>query len=421
MRILLSVLFVGLGVVAVASRIATGPLFAEERGPQQAAWTDDFLQDYVSARAWRDGADPYTETAVLRDAYVGDAINDGAPVGQANPHPPLAFLIVSPLSFLSYDAARALWLVLSAGAIALAIGAVARELGASRAAAAVAGMGVLALPVVQKDLSFGQNNGMILVLLAGTWLSMRRDRHVAAGVLLGLAVAIKLYPIFLLIPLVRVGARRPATWTLLSAAGTWGVAAVLVGWSAIVTFATDVSPANFDYWRAGPMNLSLIALPFRWLAENPWRDAAFDLPVLAAAAAVLAAAACLVAAASTRARATGDVFWAGVPWMILATPLAWEHYLVLAIPVVGLAMMRAIRTGESRLLAVAVVAALVVIGTPPGVSVTVPGISDVVQVLAYGLPLYGLLGLALLDLRRQRDGGPPGLAESIEALPRPHG
>jgi hypothetical protein len=96
---------------------------------------------------------------------------------------------------------------------------------------------------------------------------------------------------------------------------------------------------------------------------------------------------------TTPARASGDVLWATVPWMLLASPLAWADYLILVLPCVIL-MVR--RSPASRLPVVVLFSVLVLIGRPFFVYNVFP-VSVRTQLLGLALPTYGLLGLGLME------------------------
>src|SRR2546421_666038 len=82
------VLGVLLGIASVTARI--GFIQSPRAGAA------DFSQDYLSARAWNDGIDPYTDTSTLVDRYFGtrSGYYDLLPAGQKNPHPP-AFILLN--------------------------------------------------------------------------------------------------------------------------------------------------------------------------------------------------------------------------------------------------------------------------------------------------------------------------------------
>lgn len=359
-------------------------IFADE-GPR--AWREDFLQDYVSARAWRDGADPVAPTVQLTERYLGPSwlTYSNATEGQQNPHTPIHLALVLPLSFLEYPMARIAWLLVEALLFVLSGFFVARALRITRMRAAAVGLTVLAIPVVQKDLMFGQSNAITLLLLIGTWLSLRRGRDIAAGAALGVAVAFRLYPIFLVIALAKLGRRRAIAMQL-------GVAAILTGVGLFVYGGIPASE-NFALWRASPWNLSLIAIPYRWFASSQWRsaaviDAAAIIPVIVVAFMLL----CVVLAWRSVRRDDADSLWNAIPWMLLAAPLCWEHYTAILVP---LLLLIVIQRRDLPPVPAMLGFALAFIGLPQSLIGPQTLVSEPEYLLLYGLPRYGLILLAL--------------------------
>jgi glycosyl transferase family 87 len=394
-RLLVGTLLVLLGLLGVISR-------ATSLGATDLA-RNEFTQDYVSARAARQGLDPYAETFPLVQRYLGsEARSYEKPLFAArNPHPPSQIVLVEPVSRLGYRTARLAWLAAMALFFAVAIALVAKEAGLRPAASGVAGIAALAIPVIQKDLLYGQVNAVLLLAMVAGWLALKRRKPGLGGVLFGLAAAVKLFPVFLVIPLFRRN-KRAVVWQLSSAAAlTLGSAAVL-GWASLRHFIVDASPSNFRFWRAAPVSISLVGFPFRWLSSNHWNTGATVLVPLAWALAACIVLGCVVGAARTRARLSRDLVWAATPWMILATPLAWESYLALTVPFCVLVVVESRRRGALPPPVMMVSIAILLIGVPPGLPSSSQGIGLAAQLLGYALPTWALVvaGVSDLGLRR---------------------
>lgn len=378
---------VALGIGAVASRVTS---FSTDQLAR-----NDFTQDYVSARAWTDDVNPYAPTAELADRYLAEARESVEVLyeDRRNPHPPLQIVLARPFASLSYRTARIVWLALMSLLIAVAVAITLLGLGARRGPALVAGTGSLALPIVQQDMIWVQINGLILILLVSGWWFVRLGAEARAGIALGFATALKIYPIIFVIPLLRMKRLRAAAWQIGTAATVGSIGVLAVGLSSTSTYFSEASPANYEYWRSAPMNVSLVSMPFRWLTTSVWRLPSINLPAAAIALAIVIGLACLVAAARTPARASRDVFWAATPWMLLATPLAWSFTLSLMLPLLACLMVQGSR---SRGLPhpVLLVAMLVLVITPfPGLPVPGPANSVLVVLVGFGLPTYALLWL----------------------------
>jgi hypothetical protein len=412
LKFVLAVVVVVIGILGVASRatsLSAGDLARNE-----------FTQDYVSARAARTGADPYGETYPLVQRYLGrDASSYELPRFAArNPHPPTQVLLVRPFSLAGYRLARLLWLAAMAGCFAIAIGLLARELGLRPIGCAVVGIGALGIPVIQKDLLYGQVNAVLLLAMVVGWIALRREKFALAGASIGIATAVKLFPLFLVIPLFR-RSKRAAVWQLGSAAVLIFTSAAVLGLGSSNRFFTVSSPENFRFWRAAPVSISLVGLPFRWLAANPWSHTSVNSVSLAWVVAAMIGAACVFGAFKTQARFSGDVFWSAVPWMILSTPLAWESYLSLAVPFAMLIVVASFRRDRLPHPLMMAALALMLIGVPPGLPGSSHGIGLVAQLLGYALPTWGLLAAGILDigdagLRSPSQGRDFDLAEAPE-------
>lgn len=401
--VVLALLGIALGITSVVSRFGS---FSDD-----VLLHNDFTQDYVAARAITAGQDPYTPIAELVRRHLPAHADSYQPTVQdrRNPHPPAQVALMRSLVWLPYAQARALWLLLDAVLIAIGAAMCFRAAGLGARASAAVGVATLALPVAQQDLIWGQPGGLLLVLLAIGVARASRGRDVAAGLWLGALAALRFYPlIFLVVFAVR--RRFRAAGVLLATFITASLAGVLgTGLEGARTFATVASPHNFSFWRAGPMNLSLPAIPFRWFTQSPWRPDGFDAPVLAWVLAAALIAACVFAAATTPARISGDAHASATGWMVLAAPLAWPFTLLLALPLIARALVP--RDGSSVPAAwVMVAAAAVVLAPIPGLPLPAPGFPVMPQVLGYALPTYGLLALVVADRVTARRGAPATMA-----------
>ena len=393
LRRTVAVLAIVLGLLAVGSR-------STSLGDADLT-RNDFTPDYVSAKALLNGHDPYDSLSKLVH-YVGrNAPYYGPPsFDSRNVHPPTNVALVVPLAALPYRAARIIWLLLMAACSGVAVGMLVRTLGLSRRWAVITGIGVLALPVFQKDLVYGQSNGILLLLLVVAWHSLLRGSDRAAGLSLGAAAAIKVFPVLMVIPLIRERKWRSLWWMVGTAAVLSAAGALIVGITPTREFIKPATPVNFAFWRAAPMNLSLPGVAYRWLTRSRWRPAAANAPGIATALAFVLIVVCVYAMFKTPARLSGR-YWAMMPLLVLATPLVWDTYLVLIAPILIAAVL-----GASNRLLVLVCVAILAIGIPPGLP-SPPGlVPDVAQVFGYALPTYALIVIALAEWRSRGDAEP---------------
>src|SRR6266480_1642457 len=109
----------GLAVIVATTVLGTRPLpddgpgLPPDAGPVHVALdefggkrvTTDYLVDYASVRALRDGRDPYGISAQEIDSIGGPPW----PIEIADPHPPTLFALMLPLTLLPYGHSLAAW------------------------------------------------------------------------------------------------------------------------------------------------------------------------------------------------------------------------------------------------------------------------------------------------------------------------
>lgn len=362
---------------------------------------NDMTPDYISARAWVHDVDPYAPIPVLKSRYLGPSAPYfvDSPADQRNAHPPIYIVLFTPFALLPIKAARIVWLVMSAGTIALSVSVFAREIGWSRRAQLAAAAITISIPAVRSDLFFGQSNGIALLLLVFAWMALRRDQDRRAGWLLGVLAALRVFPVLLVIPLLRMRRLRTVVWMAGTTAFLSVAGVLLLGLHSTRIFLETASPANTKYWIAQPGNVSLVGLPFRWLTHNRWMAAGISETAIAVVVAVVIFASCCIAMYRTPARVSGDVFWAAIPWLLLATPLSWFHYAVMLLPLVILLERRTRGEGMLRIFVILACAGALVARLVADrlIAAGLDGYSVFVQVAGYSIAMYGLIGLAALE------------------------
>lgn len=258
----------------------------------------DLAPLYLGARALWDGADP-TAKAVQRAMW--DRFGSGMRPGQFfMPYPTTAAVLSMPLAYRPWAALfTPLWAA-SAGALALAgvaAGALASRGGLrSGAAVAAAGLGLVAvasLDVGRHALELGQINPLVVLLTTAAAVLLARGRDVPAGALVAVGVALKFFPVLLVLPMLAF--RR---WRALAAAAVVGLAiagltlAVWPSWSplgdlaraweqATIGQATEHPPLG-GLWRYRGVGGGLVAVGLTgWLAlrrtDSEARTAAIGL------------------------------------------------------------------------------------------------------------------------------------------------
>jgi len=331
----------------------------------------DFFQEWASSRNYDLGLPLY---APQRQAYLREFANLGfdppppdhtlPDMNPVNAHPPPSVLLFLPLASLTYVAAFRIWSAASAVMLAVALLLVRRELGPGPARWfwPLVVIVLLVSHPLREQFFNGQLNPPLLLCIVGAWMAMRRDRDTLAGVLLGLAAAVKLFPLFLFItPALR---RR---WRTLVAGGLTILIANLVaigvfGVGAYRDYLLTVMPA-LVVMQTSAYNASLVAF-WKRLFDSPGPGVGFlpvvpwaDWPIVAmlgigASAVAILAAIVVMHRRAAEARAGWDgqysqndragradlAFAATIVGMLLLSPITWPHgFLILLLPLVLLA------------------------------------------------------------------------------------
>jgi len=204
-------------------------------------YEQDLQVDYLAAKALGDGVDPLTPTTELSAKYFPSlTLNFPHP----NPHPPVLALVALPLTWLPFPVVALLWLAGNVGLV-LAVG---RWLGLSP----IARLAVMAWPPLWCVLHLGQYEVLILLLAMLGWRAAKARLDARAGIWLGLAAVIKLYPLLFVVPYAM---RR--RWRVVLASGfVFSVGQLgsitAVGWSGFLRYYFEIVPAvSGQYARLG--------------------------------------------------------------------------------------------------------------------------------------------------------------------------
>jgi len=337
LRLIAAMLFLSIGTLSL--------IFSARTLAPPSVYSKDFGQEYLLARAIRDGVDPYKPVRELAERYA-------APIGfmdkqHPTPHPPTVGILLQPVAVLSYPSAAVVWFVFELMCLVAAVRllALANDLQLRvMAAPLVAGM-IVAWPAVQLDLGLGQLMTPMLALLAAAQLALLKSRSVLGGVLLGFTFLIKpiAWPCLLGLAMLR-NWKAVGAATAVCAVGVV-VSGFVIGMDRLVNYVVVVLPGISASMASERTNISLWTVGPRLFATLPAAHAAAALP------AVVAIAFCVWAA---RHRPTLRAAMAvGVALSSVLSPLAWQFYMVLAVLplsyVVGMFVRRRVRASHGLL------------------------------------------------------------------------
>lgn len=247
-------------------------------------------------------------------------------------YPPFLAVAVAPLVALVGDYRIANWLWAGLGAVLLVFSVVSvsrREGIARRGDLLLLVAAAFAFAPVVSELNIGNVHFLILGLLAGAWLGVTKGTprgEIGAGVLVGLAALIKVFPGVIIV------------WFILT--GRWRAGVAAVGAMVVLVIAT-VPFVGIAPWLDYPTVLANLGPPTEFtdvLAPTVWLSAV--MPSLVAQALVTALGLAVVAWTARR-RPAAISFAVAVTVSVLIAPALYPHYLViLVLPMVLALAMR---------------------------------------------------------------------------------
>lgn len=362
----------------------------------------DFAQDVAAARILAVNGDPYARNfAAVHAEVLGIPSSEGYPY---LPHPPLVVVLSWPFASVAFRMAALCWFASSVACVfvlALILSGLARSQTTFNLPplpdSFLCFAALLVWPPMLYNLEKGQFSILIamLVALGWVWLSRRDER--AAGICIGLAAALKLFPALLGVYLM-MRHRRSALWFATSAVAATIFPLFWLGWRAVPEFIAQTA-GNLSYWQTWPaVTYSLRGLAARVLIGSNWSVAAVHAPK-AADATVIVSSVILIAIAvhatlqHARRHDADDVLFA--MWSVLLlplNPLAMGHNgVLLALPIVLIG--RALATDSSMSLKVLWVAGCVLVSIPRQTifeAAPIP-VTPLGSIAIVALPLWGTL------------------------------
>ncbi|MEX2146954.1 MAG: glycosyltransferase 87 family protein [Candidatus Rokuibacteriota bacterium] len=296
----------------------------------------DFAHYYTYATLVAQRANPFEADAIARvDAALG-LRRAGA---DAN-YPPVFYLLMQPWILLPFKASALAWLAAAQVAVGASIVLAMRRVPAAHpAAVAAAALVALNYQPLTESLAVGQANWVLLLLLTVAWWAVRTARPWTAALALGVAVHVK--PQFaVMIPLLWwVGQGAVAARAAAVAGAAAGAGVALLGWRHHADYLAYVwaMPAYLHAWSE---NISLHATLHRVLDGAVGRRAVEALALGAAAVVVVILGRALPRAVTPSAPAFDWAWGLGLAAVLLLSPLAEEHHLVVLLLPITLLLLR---------------------------------------------------------------------------------
>jgi hypothetical protein len=235
---------------------------------------NDFCQDYQAVQHLLQGGSAYAAV----HCWVGIGTSNVPITSEYDPHPPASVLLALPFGLFPHPSATLLWGFFCLAAYLAAGWFLLGEVGwRCLPGVALFALGSALWPPLRLSLSLQNFAEVTLVLLVGAWLLERRGRHRWAGVLLGLAALLKLWPVALLL-----GAIIYRRWSIVRSALLISVSGALftvliLGPQSIANYLGPLQ-ANEHAWLPGRENLSIVGVVARPLTG--YNDHTYVVPPL---------------------------------------------------------------------------------------------------------------------------------------------
>ncbi len=330
-------LWAGMAVLIGSTMV---PVYVAELSRRDDPMTD-FFQEWASARNYLEGLPLYTNHAVTIPRYLGKQdLNASDLFVEVNAHPPTSILLAISLGTISYRKALLVWNLLSLAMFIASLILVWHGLRipfSTWSLFPATTLILLCIPLLL-HIHFGQLTLLLLLLLTGVWAADRANQGIRAGMLLGAAVTIKLFPGTLFLFFIARKRWKTVLAGLVSIALITLLTGLVFGFGVYPYYAHQIIPRVAKY-RGLWFNQSL---PGYWTKLfDPPKEYRYIEPLTrsilyACSATVLTCTTVLVSVwwAVRRARtptALDLAFGLTVTGMLLVSPITWDHYLLLTL------------------------------------------------------------------------------------------
>lgn len=308
----------------------------------------DFSQEWLSAKNYWSGTPVYAEQTAALLRHTGITPDHPEEMLPWNAHPPAVTALTLPFGKLDYPSAQLLWNLLTFPLFVVSLLLIIRELKIplhiwSPFPALVL---LLLCGPIYYQLILGQINFPILFFMTLAWSADRHDRPGWAGVALGIATGLKLYPGFAFIYFLFSGRWQALVTGAVSFLTLNGFALLVFGVREFETYINEVIPSLMHYqssWR----NTTLTGFWLRIFDPQPQEKI---IPLVASP--VLGKIAVLISRLIIVAVVARVIWFAktvegrdrayalSLVGMILVSPVAWTHYFVLLALPLALVWMR---------------------------------------------------------------------------------
>ena len=289
----------------------------------------DLQQDYYAANHLVNHESIYSDTEYL------------------NYHPPIAAVLLVPLSYLPYKDAAIIWTVLSIILYTISGWLVFRELKIHLPREYLLiffGFSFSWHPFLM-NIGLGQWSIVIGFFIVLCWICLRHDRNILAGIILGLACLIKFYPGLLIVYMLLMKRWKALVTTILVVMLGTIIIALVVGPKEVVYYFTTILPSDTNRYSTSPENYSILGILGKFFAGGYLIEPIFISPISINLLAIILDIGVLIILVRTMLnlpidKDSNDVKFAlSLIAMLFISPVFWQHNLtILTIPIFILLM-----------------------------------------------------------------------------------
>ena len=302
---------------------------------------NDFVQEWTSARNHLIGDPIYAPLDESIEKHLQKRVRTD--LIKVNAHPPASVLLALPVAKFRYDQALRLWNAVSFLALGLSLALMFSRLALNWNPWFLLPVFTLLIssnPMAQQVLQ-GQLNLLLLLLVTAFWVAARRQQWWIAGVLVGLAGAIKLFPLYLGLYFLM---RRRIAGVLGVGVGFFGLNAVawaVLGGESFHDFFTVVAPSVAAEFQSYWPNASINGFFRKSLDGSVGHTIPLiEAPTVAVVLTMIGMLAVTWLAGRRAYLATSDAeqdiaISMCVAAMLLVSPITWDHYFVILVPFIA--------------------------------------------------------------------------------------
>ena len=243
---------------------------------------------------------------------------------------------------MSYEHAPVVWFFFELICLSVSVVLLLRWLGLEKRGtlASLSALLILVWTPIAYELIFGQLTALLFFLMVGAWQALRSGKDIRGGVFLGTAVAVKLMPWPLIIFLMLRRKWRAACAAITTTIVANVAVATLIGFDRMAHYYLKIGSSVSELYHAYSWNISLWTIGWRvfdgtgsQVIDGVNAPPLFNVPAIAPFISIALSFTVLLfgLAFAFKARNFDTSFGIVVCLMILVSPAAWNHYLIITL------------------------------------------------------------------------------------------